>query len=93
MTVKQEVLNILILKHYQYKGITKMYEDNPKYKAIDEQLGITHCYHCADSMNPMQSYVVWYDAKMIKVYVCNICRNEYKYSDYPVRGLHFGDNS
>ena len=70
-----------------------MYKDNPKYQQIDEQLEVTHCYHCADSMSPMQSYVVWCDVEMIKVYVCALCRLEHNYTVYPVKGLHYGDNS
>ena len=72
-----------------------MYEDNPKYQQIDEQLSVTRCQVCNDDMNPMESYLMWNSPKMTKVYVCAVCRSTrgLGLESYPVKGLHYGDNS
>ena len=73
--------------------------DNWKEYDMDNQLNTTVCTGCKDTMDPMQSYQCFDNKTMEKAYICSICRidtpNYYKgrFEKYPVKGLHFGDNS
>lgn len=52
------------------------------------------CYICKTPLI-INSYVKWYDKTMHKVEVCSKCNTSFikELSTYPVKGLHYGNNS
>ena len=69
--------------------------DNWREYDMDNQLNTTICFICKDDMSSMRSYQKWHNKTQQAVYVCSICFLEINkdLETYPVKGLHFGDNS